>query len=216
MCKSGEDKMKKSMLWGLSLVVGLMMSALQAQASEQNTNSIQIQPAKEQVAVSKVPMSGGAPFKLSDMSVLLDGAIYPMATLSQVQGQLSIIVDDESLKTGVARAYRSTEEFDAYVAAKGVQCPSSDMSTASTTAQCLFYDTFDCAGWTRRLAINCGTAGGNLAGLLTIRSFSLGCGTTFVCPTVDCSGTCGFASGPAGACVNVTSGTVQCAGCANF
>ena len=208
--------MKKNMLWGMSLVVGLIVSALQAQASEQKSGPIQIKPAAGQVATSQVAMSGGAPLKLSDMSVLLDGTIYPMATLSQVEGQLSIIVDDESLKTGMARAYRSTAEFDAYVAAKGVQCPSSDMSAASTTAQCLFYDTFDCTGWTRRLAVNCGTAAGNLAGLITIRSFSLGCGSTFVCPTVDCSGTCGIASGPEGSCVNVTSGTVQCAGCANF
>jgi hypothetical protein len=85
-----------------------------------------------------------------------------------------------------------------------------------TTSQCVFYDTFNCGGWKRRLAVNCGYAVGNLTSFLTVRSFGLGCGSTFVCPTTNCSGTCLFASGAPGACVNITSGTMQCAGCANF
>lgn len=207
----------KNMLWGASLVVGLMLSAFQAQASDDKAGSVQVKATESKVAVSQVKMTGGARYKLSDMTVLLDGALYPMSALSKLEGRISIIVDDESQKTGVARAYRTTEEFDAYMAEKGSQCPSAAaVSPTGTTEQCFFYDAADCTGWTLRLAVDCGYAAGNLGGLISIRSFSLGCGSTFVCPTADCSGTCGFASGPAGACVNVTSGTVQCAGCANF
>jgi len=208
--------MKKSMFLGASLVVGMMVSAFQAQASDDKAGSVQLKATESKVEVSQVKMTGGSQPKLSDMRVLLDGALYPMTELSKVEGKVSIIVDAESEKTGVARAYRTTEEFDAYVAATRSQCASSDMSPAGTTEQCFFYDAAGCNNWTLRVAINCGSAAGGLAGVLSIRSFSLGCGSTFVCPTADCSGTCGIASGTAGACVDVTSGTVQCAGCANF
>ncbi|WP_257457921.1 hypothetical protein [Archangium lipolyticum] len=204
------------MFWGASLVVGLMLSAFQAQASDDKAGSVQLKATESKVAVSQVKMTGGAQYKLSDMVVMLDGALYPMNALSKLEGRISIIVDDESLKTGVARAYRTTEEFDAYVAEKGAQCPNADVSATGTTEQCLFYDAADCTGWTLRLAVNCGNAAGSVGSLISIRSFSLGCGSTFVCPTTDCTGTCGIASGTAGACVNVTSGAVQCAGCANF
>jgi hypothetical protein len=206
----------KNLFWGASLAVGLVMSAFQAQASDDKAGSVQVKATDSKVSVSQVKMTGGAQYKLSDMTVMLDGALYPMTALSKLEGRISIIVDDESQKTGVARAYRTTEEFDAYMTEKGAQCPNAGVSATGTTEQCFFYDAADCTGWTLRLAINCGNAAGNLAGLLSIRSFSLGCGSTFVCPTTDCSGTCGIASGTAGACVNVTSGTVQCAGCANF
>ncbi|HZH18488.1 MAG TPA: hypothetical protein VE057_29335 [Archangium sp.] len=186
-------------------------------ASEpQTAEKLQVQPAKADVKVVESLASNRPDFKLAQMSVLLDGTIRPMESLSEYQGQLSVIVDDESLKTGVARAYRTSEEFDAYVDQQDKKCASSSVTAMDTTSQCVFYDNYGCGGWTRRLAINCGYAAGNLSSLLTVRSFGLGCGTTFICPSTDCSGSCLFASGTAGACVDVTSGTVQCAGCANF
>lgn len=200
----------------MSLCVAVTMIGLPAWAAEDKASAPQVKPTKEGVVVTTELMSGNPQFKLAEMSVLLDGAVYPMSLLPQMEGQLSIIVDEESLQTGVARAYRTHEEFDAYVAEKGKSCPAADATLLDTTSQCLFYDSLDCTGWTRRLAINCGTAAGNLAGLIPIQSFSLGCGTTFVCPTPDCSGTCSAVSGPAGTCINITAGVVQCAGCANF
>lgn len=207
---------KKSLVGMFCVVMG--MAALSGCGSNEprSAETLQVQPVRADVKVNESLASNSPDFKLARMSVLLDGTVRPMASLSEVQGQLSVIVDDESLKTGVARAYRTQEEFDAYVEKQDKHCASSGVTAMDTTSQCVFYDNYGCGGWTRRLAINCGNAVGDLTGLLTVRSFGLGCGTTFVCPSTDCSGTCLFASGPAGACVDITSGTVQCAGCANF
>lgn len=208
---------KKSLIGVFSVVVSVAALSGCGANEPQSAEKLQVQTVKADVKVTESVASNNPNFKLAEMSVLLDGSLRTMDSLSEVQGQLSVIVDDESLKTGVARAYRTNAEFDAYMEKQDKHCAnSSDVSAMDTTSQCVFYDAFSCAGWTRRLAINCGFAGGNLSSLLTIRSFGLGCGTTFVCPSTDCSGTCLFASGPAGACVDITSGTVQCAGCANF
>jgi hypothetical protein len=210
---------QKSVFGMLSVVMGLGMAVLSGcEANEQSAERLQVQPVTANVKVTESLASNNPNFKLAQMSVLLDGTVRSMESLSELQGQLSIIVDDESLATGVARAYRTSEEFDAYVEKQDKRCASSSVTAMDTTSQCVFYDNYSCegGGWTRRLAINCGYAAGNLTSMLTVRSFGLGCGTTFVCPSTDCSGTCLFASGSAGACVDITSGTVECAGCANF
>jgi hypothetical protein len=198
--------------------MGLCMAALSGCGANEprSEERLQAQPLKADVKVTESLASNNPQFKLAQMSVLLDGTVRPMESLSGLPGQLSIIVDEESLKTGMARAYRTAEEFDAYVAKQDQHCASSTVTAMDTTSQCVFYDNYGCGGWTRRLSINCGYAAGNLTSLLTVRSFSLGCGTTFVCPNADCSGSCLFASGYAGACVDITGGTAQCAGCANF
>jgi hypothetical protein len=209
---------KKSVFGMVAVVMGLSLAALSGcEVNEQPpAEKLQVQSVTGDMQVTESLASNRPDFKLAQMSVLLDGAVRSMDSLSDVKGQLSIIVDDESLETGVARAYRTHEEFDAYVKKQDKHCASSNVSALDTTSQCVFYDTFSCGGWTRRLAINCGYAAGNLTSLLTVRSFSLGCGTTFICPSTDCSGSCLFATGSAGACFNITSGTAQCAGCANF
>ncbi|EPX55434.1 hypothetical protein D187_009045 [Cystobacter fuscus DSM 2262] len=209
---------KKNAFGMFAVVMGLGLTILSGcEANEpQPTDKLQVKPSTAGVKVNESLASNHPDFKLAQMSVLLDGTLRSMDSLSEIQGQLSVIVDEESLKTGVARAYRTTEEFDAYVEKQDKQCASADVSAMDTTSQCVFYDTFGCSGWTRRLAINCGYAAGNLSSLMPVASFGLGCGTTFVCPSTDCSGTCLFASGAAGTCIDITSGTVQCAGCANF
>lgn len=200
----------------LALCTGLLLPALPALAADDKIEVVQSEPSQSDAQVSQVEMSGGPQFKLAEMYVLLDGAFYPMSALSQVEGQLSIIVDDEALQTGVARAYRSTEEFDTYTQQQSKQCPSADLSTADTTSACIFYNASSCTGWTRRVVVNCGYAAGNLASVLAVRSFRLGCGTTFLCPMTDCSGSCAAVRGTAGTCYNISGATVQCAGCANF
>jgi hypothetical protein len=208
---------KKRVLGMFSVVMGLCMAAVSGCGANepQPVERLQARPLTADVKVTESLSFNNPQFKLAQMSVLLDGAVRPMESLSGVQGQLSIIVDEESLKTGVARAYRTLEEFDAYVEKQDTSCPSANVTAMDTTSQCVFYDNYGCGGWTRRLAINCGYAAGNLTSFMTVRSFSLGCGTTFVCPNADCSGSCLFVSGYAGACVDI-GGTAQCAGCANF
>ncbi len=206
---------KKNGMRLFSVVMGLAVLSGCGANGPQAADTLQAQPAKVEVKVAEARPSHLPDFKLEQMSVLLDGKVQTMGSLSGANGPLSVIVDEESLKTGVARAYRTSEEFDAYVANQNKHCATSDVSAADTTSQCVFYDTLGCAGWTLRLAINCGYAAGDLASLLTVQSFGLGCGTTFICPTADCSGSCLAATGPAGACVDITSGLVQCAGCAN-
>lgn len=211
---------QKSVFGMLSVVMGLSMAVLSGcgTSEPQSVERLQVRPVTADVKVTESLAFNNPNFKLAQMSVLLDGTVRPMESLSEIQGQLSVIVDEESLKTGVARAYRTTQEFDAYVEKQDKSCASSSVTAMDTTSQCVFYDNYGCegGGWTRRLAINCGYAAGNLSSLLPVYSFGLGCGTTFVCPSTDCSGSCMFASGPAGTCVDITSGTVQCAGCANF
>ncbi|MDC0711143.1 hypothetical protein POL68_21925 [Stigmatella sp. ncwal1] len=204
-------------VWGMfSVVMGVAVLSGCGASGPQAADKLQVQPAKAEVKVVEAPASRMPDFKLEQMSVLLDGKVHSMGSLSEAHGPLSVIVDEESLKTGMARAYRTTEEFDAYMAKQNKDCTASDVSAMDTTSQCVFYDTLSCTGWNLRLAINCGYAVTGVSGLLTVQSFGLGCGTTFVCPTADCSGTCIAATGPAGTCVDITSGLVQCAGCANF
>lgn len=206
---------KKNGMRLFSVAMGLAVLSGCGANGPQAADTLQVQPAKVEVKVAEARPSHLPDFKLEQMSVLLDGKVQTMGSLSGANGPLSVIVDEESLKTGVARAYRTSEEFDAYVANQNKHCGTSDVSAADTTSQCVFYDTLGCAGWTLRLAINCGYAAGDLASLLTVQSFGLGCGTTFICPTADCSGSCLAATGPAGTCVDITSGLVQCAGCVN-
>ncbi len=209
---------RKTVFGMMSVVMGLSLALLTGCGTQepQTTEKLQVQPLKAGTQVTESLAVNRPDFKLAQMSVLLDGNLRSMESLEEVQGQLSIIVDEESLKTGVARAYRTSEEFDAYVARQDKECASANVTAMDTTSQCVFYDNYGCGGWTRRLAVNCGYAVGNLTSFMTVRSFGLGCGTTFVCPNADCSGSCLFASGYAGACVNITSGTARCAGCANF
>jgi hypothetical protein len=206
---------KKNGMGLFSVVMGMAVLSGCGANGPQATDTLQAQPSKAEVKVVEARPAHLSDFKLEQMSVLLDGKVQTLGSLSGANGPLSVIVDEESLKTGMARAYRTTEEFDAYVSSQKKDCATSDVSAMDTTSQCVFYDTLGCAGWSLRLAINCGYAVGNLASLMTVQSFGLGCGTTFVCPTADCSGTCLAATGPAGACVDITSGLAQCAGCVN-
>jgi hypothetical protein len=207
---------KKNGMGLFSVVMGMAVLSGCGAAAPQAEDSLQAQPSRAEVKVAEARPSHLPDFKLEQMSVLLDGKVQTLGSLQGARGgPLSVIVDEESLRTGVARAYRTPEEFDAYVANQNTRCATSDVSAMDTTSQCVFYDTLSCTGWSLRLAINCGYAVGGLAGLMTVQSFGLGCGTTFVCPTADCSGTCLAATGPAGACVDITSGLVQCAGCVN-
>ncbi|MFY0578767.1 hypothetical protein ACN28S_34780 [Cystobacter fuscus] len=155
---------KKNAFGMFAVVMGLGPAILSGcEANEPRpTDKLQVKPSTAGVKVTESLASNHPDFKLAQMSVLLDGTLRSMDSLSEIQGQLSIIVDEESLKTGVARAYRTTEEFDAYVEKQDKQCASADVSAMDTTSQCVFYDTFGCSGWTRRLAINCGYAAGNL------------------------------------------------------
>jgi hypothetical protein len=203
---------KKMATWTLSLLGALALASTPALAGDKDKKV----PAVEVVTPEVTTQAAPAPAhnQLSALSVILDGVVYPLDALKNVQGELSIIFDDEGLKTGVGRAYRTREEFDAYAASQAGSCQQATDASLDTTSACVFYDGSNCT-FTRRVIINCGVGVTNLNSLLTVRSFSLGCGTTFVCPAVDCSGTCGLVTGTAGTCLNVT-GTVGCAGCANF
>ncbi|HYO72962.1 MAG TPA: hypothetical protein VEU33_43570, partial [Archangium sp.] len=203
-----------------SMVMGMSMAALSGCGANepQSAEKIQMQPAKAGVKANvtefTAPIRSG--FNLEQMSVLLDGTVRSMASLSEIQGQLSIIVDDEGLKTGMARAYRTTEEFDAYVEKQDKDCTTSGVSAMDTTSQCVFYDSLNCGGsWTRRIVSNCGERWMGVANFMTVRSFALGCGFTYVCPSTDCSSGCAAAMGPAGTCYNMSGGAVQCVGCMN-
>ena len=208
---------KKSVFGVFSVAMGLSLAVLAGcQGNEPQADArIQMQPATADVkgTMTEITEPSSPGFNMEQMSVLLDGTIHSMASLSGIQDQLSIIVDD---KTGMARAYRTTEEFDSYVKEQAKDCTSSGVSAMDTTSACVFYDSLSCgAAWTRRIVAGCGTAVGGVTSIMTVRSMALGCGLTFVCPTTDCSGNCMAAWGPAGSCYNITSGTVGCVGCMN-
>lgn len=204
---------KKMATWTLSLLGALALASAPALAGDKNKKAPEVEVAVPQVQTQVAPAPAHHTADTSSMSILLDGVLYPLSAMKDIQGELSIIIDDEALKTGVGRAYRTRAEFDAYAASTSASCQEPGASL-DTTSQCLFYDGSNCT-FTRRLAVNCGFAVTNVNSLLTVASFSLGCGTTFVCPATDCSGTCALVTGTAGTCINVT-GPVGCAGCANF
>ncbi len=199
-----------------SAVLCISILALAACSPEEPANNLQVEVPEAEVEVFEAQVPDSLRFMPEEMSVLLEGTLQPMMNLSQAEGQLSIIVDEESLKTGVARAYRGNQEFEAFLKGRSEGCSDEGVSASDTTSACVFYDNSNCGNWTRRLAINCGYGVGNMSSLLTVRSFTLGCGTTFLCPTANCSGSCSGLKGTAGTCVNLNSGVVQCAGCANF
>lgn len=195
----------------LTLAVLVALSTFAVAPAEAAKKKLQVPRASVEIPVGTVGDAPIAPEQRIDFSQLLfelDGSLYSYEELKGLGKQVSLAIDENALRAGVARATTTHEEFERYLDAS---C--SNITAESNTAQCIFYDLSGC-NWTVRVIVDCGLAVSNIDTLLTVRSFRLGCGTTFICGGGDCTACSGY-TGAAGTCFNVTSGTVRCAGCAH-
>ena len=209
------NSLRVSALLAVCLCLALPSFAAQGIERAPRITAVNETPTVQSITEAEVP---DKILNLEGMPVLLDGVELPDGLQTKgIPGGLYLAVDEEQ---GVINAFGSREELEKHLGETGkLGCNTSN----KTPTQCIFFNVPNCGApplpppppAPAAVAINCGNAVANIVTLLggPIKSFEIGCGTTFLFPNNTCTGTGVAISGTTG-CFNVSvPNPFNCVGC---